>query len=202
MNNINNFLKFKLERGWHSTVIIFPALGIVLKIFNKGLVKNARKEFNFLSILHNKGFNVPKPYVLIEDGERPILIREFIDGLHFNSFLLSASIESIKIVVLRLIKLAHDLDLERVFIDELSRATRNIVVTDDLYPYIIDLERATISNRSNVLQFLSYLYSLSLSSASFSNKIKEIIDVKKIIKIGPLYKKKKDFNLILKCFKM
>ena len=200
MNNLD--FRFKIERGWHSTVIIFPALRIVLKVFNKGLIKNAEKEFYFLKMLYNKGFNVPKPYVLINDKERPILIREFINGLHFNEFLSFASLESIRTVVLRLIKLAYKLDLEKIFIDELSKVTRNILVTDDLYPYIIDFERATVSNRSNVLQFLSYLYRLSLSKASFADKIKEIIDIKRAIEIGSLYKKKKDFNLILECLKM
>ncbi len=193
---------FKLESGWHSTVVIYPELGIVLKVFREGFVKNAEKEFYFLQLLYDKGLNVPKPYALIKDKKKPILIREFIDGVPFNKFLLFASHEDIKRVVLKIIELAYKLDIEKIFLNELSRVTRNIIVTRELNPYIIDLERATKSQRSNVSQFLSYLYKLASSKSPFASKIREIIDADKIIKIGSLYKKKKDFNLVLECFKI
>lgn len=194
-------ISFRIERGWHSTVIIFPSLRIAIKVFREGLLKNAEKEYSLLLRLYNKGLNVPKPYVLIRDSKKPILIREFIDGRFFHDFLKLASVVEVREVVISLVKLSYLLDNENIFLNELSRATRNIIVTSSLKPYIIDLERANISKRSNVTQFLSYLYRLALSTAKFAWKIRAILRVDEIIDVCKLYKKRKDFNAVLRCFK-
>ncbi len=197
----NKDFEFKIERGWHSTVIIYPHLGIVIKVFKEGLAKNAEKEYNFLNILYRKGLNVPKPYALIIDKKKPIIIREYIDGLHLREFLNYATIDELRNVLYHLINLIYNLDLEQVFLDELSRATKNIIISKSLKPYIIDFERATLSKRSNVTQFLSYLYKLAISDSPVSLKIKKILDLSKLSEASAHYKKHKDFKVILECFK-
>ena len=125
---------FIISEGRHSVVISFPRLKLALKVFKPDLVNNAVKEYEFLKELSRKGYNVPKPYSLIID-EYPIIVREYIPGMHFKEFLNKADHEEIETVVMKLIKFIHRLDLESIFIDELSYPTKNIIVTDELDVY-------------------------------------------------------------------
>jgi len=191
----------EFAEGKHSVVIAFPQLKIVLKIFQKGLEKNAEREYHILRYLANKGLNIPKPYTLLLI-DYPILIREYIRGKHFKQFLEEATLDQIRKILLELLKQCHLLDVNRVFLDELSNPTKNVIVTPSLDVYIIDFERAVKdSERSNVTQFLGYLYKLANSRTQLSRFLRSIICSDKIRMISLLYKKKRNFNLILEIFK-
>jgi len=192
---------FIISEGRHSVVISFPRLKLALKVFKPDLVNNAVKEYEFLKELSRKGYNVPKPYSLIID-EYPIIVREYIPGMHFKEFLNKADHEEIETVIMKLIKFIHRLDLESIFIDELSYPTKNIIVTDELDVYIIDFERATRTrSRSNVTQFLSFVYRVSMSTGPLKKKFEEIFDFSKIREVSTMYKKTKNLSFILKIFK-
>ena len=193
--------KHDVSEGHHSIVISYPEVGIVLKIFREDLKQNATREFNYLSSLYGKGYPVPKPYAIFF-AKYPVLVREYIAGIHFNEFLDKATLLQIKEVIMRLLSVLHGLDKEKLFIDELSFPTRNIIVDNKLNVYLIDLERISVSERRcNVTQFLGFIYRTKFMETELREKIDMIIDVEKVMEVSKQYKKTKDLNLILQIFK-
>jgi len=195
------FTKITLLEGKHSTVIAFPELEISIKIFKHSLVKNAIKEYEILKELSEKNYWVPKPYALILK-KHPILIREYIEGVYFKDFLNKATKENIRKVIWNILQFAYKLDLHGIFLDELSHPTKNIIITKDLKTYIVDFERACKdSQRSNVTQFLSFIYRTGLESSPLGSKIVALFELEQIRKVIPEYKKERRIDVISKIFK-
>ncbi len=187
----------KVSRGRHSLVLAFPSFKVAIKIYRRGLLANAKKEFEFLRTLSEKKFNVPKPYELIIH-EYPILVREYIEGKHLKDFFNESSPNEIVKVLKDLLIIAHKLDNENIFLDELSYPTKNVIVTKDLRVYIIDLERAVRTrNRSNVTQLLGFLYRIGISSSVLKQKLENHINFNVIRRLGQIYKVKREIKCVL-----
>jgi len=195
-------MKCTVSEGMHSYVISIPSLRLAFKIYKGYMLKNAVKEYKILRMLSVKGLPVPKPYFLYL-GERIILAREYIEGEHFIDFIKRERPEKIAIAFKTLIEIAHMLDCENVFLDELSFPTKNIIVKSEKKMFIIDFERAVINpRRSNVTQILGFLYSSIKSGGYVGNKIKEFLDVDKMIEIAKKYRRERRLDDVLRLFKI
>ena len=176
-------------------VIALPSHGIVFKIFNKGFIQNAEREYSFLKLLEKHEFPSPKPYYLLIINNFPILVREYIPGIHFSEFLDKAAPKEIIKVIRVLLENAYKLDSIGIFLDELSNPTKNIIVNNG-YVFFIDFERAQelTGKKSNVTQFLSFLIRVGKSTGDLKNKLVAYINFDKILDAARKFKKKKQLD--------
>ncbi|MHA1616401.1 MAG: RIO1 family regulatory kinase/ATPase domain-containing protein [Candidatus Njordarchaeales archaeon] len=187
-----------IAEGRHSVVLSIPHIGIAFKIFRKGYVRNADKEYSFLKILEHHDFPVPKPYNLLIINDYPILVREYIPGQHFNEFLDDSPPEKIVKVLKRVIELSFKLDEIGIFLDELSNPTKNIIV-NSRGVFFIDFERAQElrGNKSNVTQFLSFLIRVGKSSSQLKKKLERFVNFDKLVELSKEFKQSKDLEKVL-----
>ena len=191
--------RIKIDLGRRSLNIMFPDVGINLKIFPRRFHVNSKKEYELLSMLSSKGIKVPKPITYIRTRNSSIVVREFVAGLHFDDVLSSYPIEKLKEVLVNLILELRRIEDLGIFVPEFSTLYKNVIVRDT-EPYILDLERSVFSGKSIVTQFLGMLLRMS-KKERMREKLRRILKIEKIKEVAKDYKNTRDIKEVLALFR-
>jgi release factor glutamine methyltransferase len=137
-------------------------------------------EAAMLSIVNKRGIG---PKIIDFDGIK--LKRKFIDGIPLEQHLEQASKSAAVIVLKNILSQCRALDLLNINKTELTNPYKDIIVTSDNKPVMIDFERSKKSLKpQNVTQFLQYIAKkkLLLSDKGL------LIDKESIMMLGRKYK--------------
>ena len=176
-----------VKYGKHSRVLLYPQLGLALKVFNEGLLSSFLKELKALKVLNliSEGiswFTYP-PKLLGYDEERRAILMELVNGFSLKELLGSEELyRSSEDLVKHLIRFAVTLDLIRLQKEEMSRLDKHLIITslDPLKVKLIDYDRSAYPGRpTNLPQLLRFLARNFL-------RLKE----EDLIKLGKLYRDK------------
>jgi len=133
-------------RGRHADVLLIGPFAV--KIFRRGLEKNAEKEWRVLKLLEKYRIG-PKPYLKI--GR--VIVMERIRGRQIRDM----SEEEIRAYAKDFLKVLHLLDELGIQKEECHRPDKHFFITPEGVR-LIDFERAHFTeNPHNVTQFLAYL---------------------------------------------
>lgn len=190
--------KLIVRLGQHTINIIFPRSKINFRFFLRTLRSNAIKEYNILNKLKDK-INVPKVYNIHILENSTLVVREFISGTYFSKFIKNADPNQIKYMLRSLIKNLYLLEQEGIYIPEFSKLSKNVIVTSDGEPYIIDVERGRASRIPVITKLLSLIKNL-MRDPKISKKLYEILKVDNIETIAKIYKKTRNLDLIYSLF--
>jgi len=145
---------------------------VAIKIFKKGLEKNAEKEWKFLNIL--KPYSIaPKPF--FKFGR--VVVMERIKGKPMREM----SKEEIKKFAPEFLRALSILDKLGIQKEECHRPNKHFIMTSKGVK-LIDFERAHFKkNPSNVTQFLSFLSNFYENALELAKKYKKERDIEKVI---------------------
>jgi len=161
------------EKGKHSSVYLIGPLAI--KLFRKGMSKNASKEWNILKRLKKTGL-APIPYLKL--GRLVVMSR--IKGKRVGDM----SGGEIKTHTKKFLLALNTLDKMNIMKDENHRPKKHFMVYYGRVK-LIDFERSK-EGHGNVTQFLSYLRHFYPGIEKFGKNYKKTLDLKPILKfIGP-----------------
>ncbi|MBR9680227.1 MAG: hypothetical protein GOU98_00185 [Candidatus Altiarchaeota archaeon] len=158
-----------MKRGKHSKVWFLGPLAF--KIFNKGFLLNAKKEYKSLRIL-KKYKLAPTPYFRI--GR--LIAMSKINGRVIKDF----TPDEVKLSAKDFLLALHQLDKLDLMKEESHRPHKHFFLTKDGVR-LIDFER-TKKGHGNVTQFLSYLKHVYPNITKLGKKYKETLDLKPILK--------------------
>ena len=184
--------------GMHSKVIALDSLGLAVKIFPIRLEYNAIKEYELLQLLNDSKINcVPKIYGMVKTENAILLVKRYVSGEYFSDFLEKRGIMEIADVLKKLIMCLHKIDRIGVTIKELSSPRKNIVVSYGK-PFIIDLERwVKEAKKTNITQFLGFLYKATLRNDNIGFKLRQIINTESLLTAARRYKSSMEITNIL-----
>ena len=191
-------------KGRHSKVVAFTGLKVVVKVFPEKLKKNAQKEIEALRLARKYGIDcVPKYFGHVETDDAIFVVKEFIEGLYFVDFIKTCNEKMLARVLLKLLKCLNLMDRINLVVKELSSPKKNIVISGEK-PYLIDLERLVYSSgKTNVTQFLGFIYSISSSKdPKLIEKFSSVFDIENLKEVSKEYKKTIDFEIVKKAFRM
>ena len=116
---------------------------------------------------------------------------DLIEGLHIDKFVEVADEESIRRVVVDLLKQCRRLDLIGLDHGELSRARKHIIITSSLKPVILDFSSSSRNRRpANVSSLFSFLFlSKSGLSALLRKKLGTSFSYSEVVEALREYKK-------------
>ncbi len=158
---------------------------------------NIENEARFNQLLNKHDIG---PKFISYNKENNSLIREFIEGEFLGDYLISHLEKEIISVLKKILLLMLELDSLKINKQEMTNPYKNIIVTNNGVPELIDFERCRFSQTpKNTTQFLQYLS---------SNPLKLILKKKKInfnrqetMRISKKYKETYNKNLILEFIK-
>lgn len=188
----------RIELGRRSINIMYTKERINFKFFPRKFRVNAKKEYEFMIRLRKAGVCVPKPICYIDLANSAVVVREFIDGTYFQKALLKYPPSMIKKLLINIIKELRKIEDLKIHIPEMSTVYKNIIVSDT-EPYIIDLERASNSEKPIIPQFLSRIWRLCLNPR-LKQKLEKVVEIEKILDVARKYKAKRDLSLVLEIF--
>ncbi len=188
--NKKHYVKF-ISKGKHSYIFLTEDKKLI-KVTNGVSKGSIKTEFNILKAIENSKFkekiNYPKPYYL--DEKNQFLIREYISGIEFNKKIEKIDKIKTKKILKQILTQAFYLDKIGINKKEMHRITKNVIITKNNIPYLIDFERSRKTNNpKNVTQFISFLY-------KFIKKDIIKINEKELIKIAKKYSNKPDIKYI------
>ncbi len=184
--------------GMHSKVIALDSLGLAIKIFPIRLEYNAIKEYELLQLLNDSKIDcVPKIYGMVKTENAILLVKRYVSGEYFSDFLEKRGIMEIADVLKKLIMCLYKIDRIGVTIKELSSPRKNIVISDGK-PFIIDLERwVQEAKKTNITQFLGFLYKATLRNDNIGSKLRQIINTESLLTAARRYKSSMEITNIL-----
>jgi HemK-related putative methylase len=165
---------------------------IALKKSNaKGNIAN---EAKFNKLLNKHGL---APKFVVYNKKQDYLIREYVEGVLINDYLLTHSKKQILLILNKIFDKLLLLDNLGINKFELTNPYKHIIIDKNNVPYMIDFERCRFTdNPKNVTQFLQYLSSNQLKNLLRKKNI--IIKKSEIINLSKEYKKNLDSALIKK----
>ncbi len=115
------------------------------------------------------------PKFISSDKECRCILREFVDGIHLSDFIFSnPSKKDLKKVIDSVLEQARKMDEIGLDHGQLAGRGRNILVTKDLKPVIIDFEKASQNRKcGNLNQLKSFLF--MNPNSTIAKKVKEIL---------------------------
>ncbi len=191
--------RLRIDLGRRSINVIFVREKVNFKFFPRKFRINAKKEYNFLTKLHEADVNVPKPISHISLSNSSIVIREFIDGVFFQDAIKRYHPDAIKRLLINVITELRKIEDIGIYLPEVASVYKNIIV-DGEEPYIIDLERASFTKKLIIPPFLSRIWRLC-SNPEIRKKLEKILEIEKILSVAKKYKTNRDLNMILEIFK-
>ncbi len=91
------------------------------------------------------------------DKEKDFLVREFVEGIHFNKWVGNASKQQLLGVLLEVLVQCRKMDLLGINKYEMTNPYKDIIIRDD-EPVLIDFERCRYTEKpKNVTQFCQFL---------------------------------------------
>lgn len=136
------------------------------------------------------------PKFYYQDPKNMFLIREFIEGINIyewtkkqleNKTELKLIQDKLKKILLDILAQAYEMDKARINKQEMTRPHKDILITNDNEPVIIDFERCRISEKAkNVTQFCQFL-----ANGKFNFELKDLgmeVDSKKLLELASKYK--------------
>ncbi|MBU1199643.1 MAG: hypothetical protein KKF46_04765 [Nanoarchaeota archaeon] len=156
-------------------------------------VDTLMNEAKFLQVLNEK--NIGPKFIKFENGK---LFRDFVEGERIEEFLQSADKENIIKVLKNVLEQCRAMDERGVEKKEMTKPYKDILITKDNKPVLIDFERCRFTEHpGNVTQFLQYI----AMNKEVLEKKGICVDKKELIKLGKEYKEnpcKESFERILK----
>ena len=192
--------RIRIAAGWRSVNIILVNRKVCIKAFSKRHISNARREYEALRRLCEAGISVPRPYRLILDGNPIVLVREYVEGMHFWDALKQYSQQMLAEVLLRLLRELRAIEDLGLYVPEISTLTKNVIVSG-VRPYIIDLEGAKPSKSLIVTQFLSLIHRLGRRGDNIGQKIRNIFDTEDVLGAAREYKRSRDMGIVVRLFR-
>jgi putative serine/threonine protein kinase len=151
-----------------------------------GTIKN---EYEYNKKLNEIGVG---PNIYYYDEERDFLIRDFVDGIKIEDWVKEQENKDsfktdLKKLLMDILNQARKMDLKKINKQELTNPHKDILITNQNIPIIIDFERCRFTNKpKNVTQFLQYLTRPFM--AKTLNKVNIALSKDEIIVLGELYK--------------
>ena len=188
-----------IYNGMHSKVIALDKLNLAIKIFPVRLEYNAMKEYELLQLLNQSKIKcVPKIYGIVKAENAIILVKEYIQGEYFSDFIEKRGVIEVANMFKKLLECLHKIDKIGVTIKELSTPRKNIIVKNG-EPFIIDLERwVQEAKKTNVTQFIGFLYKAMLRNDEIGSKIRKIINEENLLAAAKEYKTRIRIDRIIK----
>ncbi|MFP4567808.1 MAG: hypothetical protein ACLFN8_02595 [Candidatus Woesearchaeota archaeon] len=127
------------------------------------------------------------PVVFFYDADLDFVVRDFVDGLDFFSWVKFVEDKNkIKVFLLDLLDQCHRMDIMRINKLEMNHPHKDLLVLNDL-PVIIDFERCKKTRKpKNVTQLCQFLISGNLNVAL--SKFNYIINTNLILSLAEKYK--------------
>ena len=162
-----------------------------------GTIEN---EYKFNKILNELNIG---PKIHHFNQEKDFLIRDFVEGKTLIEWSGSASKKDFLKIIMKIFDQCRKLDLNNINKYELTNPKKDIIVTKNRQPVMIDFERCRYTKKpKNVNQFIQFLTRYHMRVVFEKHNIK--IDKFEIIKLGEEYKrnyKKEEFEKILSLLK-